>query len=91
MPTIIQQAQDDLCRHPFTAAAAALGVAPPQGVVHSGYDLLVGQTSIGCRHPMIAQIAHFLGDQPIAEAELAPPHLNHACFPRFDRSGRSKS
>ena len=30
------------------------------------------------------------GNQAIAEAELAPPHLNHACFPRFFEAARSR-
>jgi hypothetical protein len=39
---------------------------------------------------MIAQITYFLGDQPIAEAELGTAHLNHAAsslVSRFDLSG----
>src|SRR5262249_16916976 len=35
-----------------------------QGLIYGCYDFRVGQNSVGCRHPMIAQIAHFLGDQP---------------------------
>jgi hypothetical protein len=27
------------------------------------------------------KIAHFLGNQAVAEAELSPPHLNHAASP----------
>jgi hypothetical protein len=85
-----QQAQDYLCRHPFTAAAAAFGMALRQGLVHGRYDFRVGQNSVGCRHPMIAQITYFLRDQPITEAELGTAHLNHAAsslVSRFDLSG----
>jgi hypothetical protein len=36
-------------------------------------------------HPDFTKIAHFLGNQPIAEAELCLAHLNHVAVPRvFD-------
>jgi len=58
---------------------------PRQRLVNCRHDLLVRQHLIGVRHPLFAKIAHFLGDQPIAEAELCSPHLNHAVAPRaFD-------
>ncbi|MCK1541911.1 hypothetical protein IVB12_07980 [Bradyrhizobium sp. 179] len=53
--------------------------------MHRGHDLLVRQHLIGVLHPLFAKITHLLGDQPIAKAELRPPHLNHLAAPRaFD-------
>src|SRR5262245_40205393 len=80
-----QQAQDQLSGHTFATEAAALGVALCQGLVHSGYDLFVGQDAVSGLHPIIAKVAHFLGDQTIAEAELSAAHLNHACLPVSSR------
>jgi hypothetical protein len=47
---------------------------------------------IGVLHPVFAKIADLLSDQPVAEAKLPSPHLNHAAS-SFDtaRSGRSRS
>jgi hypothetical protein len=30
-------------------------------------------------HPILMKIAYFLGDQPIAAAQLCAAHLNHCC------------
>jgi hypothetical protein len=38
---------------------------------------------------VIAQIAHFLGDQPIAEAELRTAHVNHVPSSRASRCPKS--
>jgi hypothetical protein len=38
---------------------------------------------------VIAQITYFLGDQPIAEAELGTAHLNHAASSLVSRCGLS--
>jgi hypothetical protein len=53
-----------------------------QGLVHGDHDVFIGQHLIGRRDPVVAKIAHFLGDQSIAEAELGAAHLNHASSPR---------
>jgi hypothetical protein len=89
-----QQAQHHFGRSARPAAATALGMPFHQCFVHGGYYLLVRQRLIGVCHPAFAQIAHFLSDQSIAEAELRPSHLNHGLLlPRFAAvfSGRSKS
>ena len=39
--------------------------------------MFVRQHLIGVCHPAFAEIAHFLSDQSIAEAELRASHLNH--------------
>jgi len=67
---------------------------PRQSFVHGCDNVLVREHRVGVLHPVFAKIAHFLGDQSVAEAELRPAHLNHGCFLRaFDaaRSGRSRS
>jgi hypothetical protein len=46
-----------------------------QRFVYCRHDLLVRQDLIGVLHPVFPQIAHFIDNQPIAEAELCPPHL----------------
>ena len=89
-----QQAQHHLGRNAQPTAAAALGMALAQGVVHGRHDLLIRQHLIGVPHPVFAQIAHLFGDQSVAEAALGAPHLNHDFFLRdFDAatSGRSSS
>ena len=77
-----QQAQDHLRRYAFAAPAAASGMALPQSLVHSRHDLFVGQHPVGSLHPVLTKIAHFLGDQPVAEAQLGAAHLNHASSSR---------
>jgi hypothetical protein len=72
-----QQAQDNFRRSSQPTAAAALGMPQRQGFVYCRHDLLVRQDLIGVVHPLFPQITHFLGDQPIAEVELCPPHFNH--------------
>jgi hypothetical protein len=48
-------------------------------------DLFVRQHPIRVLHPGFTNITHFRGDQPVAEAELCAPHLNHLDAPRaFD-------
>ena len=75
-----QQAQHHLRRRTQSAAAAALGMALAEGLVHGRYHLLIRQHLIGVPHPVFAQIAHLFGDQAVAEAALCTPHLNHvAC------------
>jgi hypothetical protein len=49
-----------------------------QGLVHGDDDLLIGQHGVGERHPGFAEVAHFLGNEPNAEAELRSSHLNRA-------------
>ena len=82
-----QQAQYHFGRSAKPAAATALGMPFHQRFVHGGDDLLVRQHLIGVRHPDFAEIAHFLSDQSIAEAELRASHLNHGsssrASPRF--------
>ena len=76
-----QQAQDNFGRSPEPAAAAALAMPLRQVFVYCRHDLLVRQNLVGVRHPVFPQIAHFLGDQSVAEAQLCPPHLNHVGAP----------
>ena len=38
----------------------------------------MSRATIGVLHPVFAKIAHFLRNQPVAEAALRPSHLNHA-------------
>ena len=49
-----------------------------QSFVHGAHDLLIHQHPVGVFHPIFAKITQFRGNQPIAETELCPPHLNHA-------------
>jgi hypothetical protein len=44
---------------------------PRQRFVHRSYDLFIRQHPVGMSHPVFAKIAHFLGDQPVAEASCA--------------------
>jgi hypothetical protein len=52
-----------------------------QCLVHGCNDIFIRQHRIGVLHLVLTKIAHFLGDQAVAETELPPPHLNHAAFP----------
>jgi hypothetical protein len=72
-----QQAQNHFGRGALAAAAAALRTPPRQSLEHRRHQLFIGQNLISVRHPVFAQIAHFRGDQAVAEAQLRPPHLNH--------------
>ena len=73
-----QQPQHHLGRCASPAAAAALGMPSRQSLVHRRDNVLVREHRVGVLHPVFTKIAHFLGDQSVAEAELRPPHLNHA-------------
>ena len=88
-----QQTKHHLGRRAQPSAAAALGAPLCQRLVHRSHDFLVSKHSIGVVHPLFAKITHFLGDQPIAKAELRPPHLNHldALVRLRCGSGRSSS
>ena len=77
-----QQAKHHFGRSTRPAAAAALGMPLHQRFVHGSYDLFVRQHLIGVCHPAFAEIAHFLSNQSIAEAELSASHLNHGSSPR---------
>lgn len=65
-----QQAQHHFSRSTRPAAATALGMPLRQRFVHGSYDLFVRQHLIGVCHPAFAEVAHFLSNQSIAEAEL---------------------
>ena len=84
-----QQAQHNLRRHAQPAAAAALRMAPGQRLVHRRDDALVAQHPVGMLHPSFAKVAHLLGNQTVAEAELRSAHLNHAAFPRVCASAQA--
>jgi hypothetical protein len=89
-----QQPQHHVGRRAPTPAAAALRMPFRQCLVHGRNDRFIRQDRIGVLHPVFAKIAHFVRDQPVAKAELGPPHLNHGRFSRvFEpaRSGRSSS
>ena len=73
-----QQPQHHLGRRAASPAATALGMSFRQSLVHRRNNGLIRQHRIGVLHPVFAKIAHLLGNQPVAEAELPPPHLNHA-------------
>ena len=77
-----QQAQHHFGRSARPATAAALGMSLHQRFVHGSHDLFVRQHLIGVCHPAFAEIAHFLSDQSITEAELRASHLNHGSSPR---------
>jgi hypothetical protein len=77
-----QQAQHHLGRRAQPTATATLGMPPRQRFVHRSYDLFIRQHPVGVCHPLFAEIAHFLSDQSIAEAELSASHLNHGSSPR---------
>src|SRR5262245_64116657 len=51
---------------------------PRQSFVHGRNNGFVVQHPVGLLHPVFVKIAHFRGDQSVAEAELCPSHLNHA-------------
>jgi hypothetical protein len=89
-----EQAQDHVGGRAQTAATAALRMSPPQRFVNQSDDGLIVEQPIGVVHPPLAQVLHFVGDQPIAEAALGPPPLNHRRFLReraAASSGRSSS
>ena len=73
-----QQPQYHLGRRTSPAAATALGMPFRQSLVHGRDDVLVREHRVGVLHPIFTKIADLLGDQSVAEAELRPPHLNHA-------------
>ena len=64
-----------------------------QRFVYRRDDRIIRQQLIDVTHPCFAQIAHLLGDQAIAKAELRAAHLDHAAAFRGlrRRSGRRSS
>ena len=75
-----QQAQNHLGRSAAATTAAAVGMTFHQRLVDRCHQRFIRQHRVGMRHPGLAQIADFRGDQAVAEAQLGPPHLNHgAC------------
>ena len=62
-------------------------MALAEGLVHGRCHLLICQHLIGVPHPVFAQIAHLFGDQPVAEAALCTPHLNHVACAGLRRRG----
>jgi hypothetical protein len=89
-----EQAQDHVGRRAQAAAAAAVRMSPSQRSVDQTDDGLIVEQPIGVVHPALAQVLHFVGDQPVAEAALRPPYLDHGCFLRGRAavwSGRSSS
>jgi hypothetical protein len=69
---------EDQQRRATAALTPALGMSLRQGLVHNRDHLFVRKHCIGMRHPILAQIAHFLRDKSVAKTQLLPPHLNHA-------------
>jgi hypothetical protein len=89
-----EQAQDHVGRRAETAAAAAFRMSPPQRLVNQTDDGFIVEQPIGVVHPLLAQILHFVCDQPVAETALQPPPLDHGRFLRDGAavsSGRSSS
>jgi hypothetical protein len=78
-----QQSQHHVGRGTATPPATALRMTFRQCLVHGCDNLLIRQHFVGMCHPVFAKIAHFLGNQAVAETELSPPHLNHAASPAF--------
>jgi hypothetical protein len=50
--------------------------------VHRRHDLRVVENAIDPAHPGFIQVGHLGGDQPVAEAALCPPPLNHGSSSR---------
>src|SRR5438270_2519282 len=77
-----QQPQHHLgrCARPTTTAAP--GMSSRECLVHRTYDLLIRENPISMGHPAFAKIAHFPGDQAVAEAQLRSAHLNHVSSSR---------
>jgi hypothetical protein len=75
-----QQAQYDLRRNPESPARAALAMPLAQSFENSRHQLLIIEKCIGVRHPIFAQLRHFLGNQTLAKAELLATEFNHARF-----------
>src|SRR5262249_9388618 len=75
-----QQPQYHVSRRAPTATTAALRMSFGQSLVHGRNHGLVRQHRIGMLHPVSAEIAHSLSNKSATEAELRPPHLNHAAF-----------
>ena len=73
-----QQSQHHVGRRATATATTALGMSFCQGLVHDRDNLLVRKHRIGVLHPVFTQIAHLLGNQSVAEAELGSTHVNHA-------------
>jgi hypothetical protein len=73
-----QQPQHHVGWRTPSAAATAFGMPFRQRLVHDHDNVLVRQYLIGVLHPVFAKIADLLRDQPVPEAKLPSPHLNHA-------------
>lgn len=72
-----QQPQHHLGRRAQPTTTAALGMSSRQRLVHRTDDLFIRQNPVSMGHPTFAKIAHFPGDQAVAEAQLRSAHLNH--------------
>ena len=56
-----------------------------EAIVYGVLDVIEGKTKsnpVGVFHPTFAKIAHFFGDQAVAEAQLRSAHLNHVSSSR---------
>jgi len=73
-----QQPQHRLGGRAAPPATTALGMPVCQGLVHRRHNGFIREHHIGVLHPAFTKIAHFRGNQPVAEAELRSSHLNHA-------------
>jgi hypothetical protein len=54
-----------------------------QRLAHDRDDPLIGQYFAATGHPVVAKIAHFLGNQGVAKTQARPPHLNQLLPPRL--------
>ena len=57
---------------------ATLGPAPGQRLIDRTKQLLVGEDLIDLAHPVLSQLADFLGDQPLGKVQLSAAGFDHA-------------
>jgi hypothetical protein len=76
-----QQSQHHVGRCTPAPARTALRMSFRQCLVYDRNDGFIRQHRIGVVHPVLAKIAHLLGNKAVAKTELRPPHLNRrACL-----------
>lgn len=72
-----QQANHDIHRGAAPSARAAVCPSARQRFVRSIQQHRIVQHGVDVPHPVFPQLAHFLGDEAVAEVELATAELDH--------------
>ncbi len=72
-----QQPDHDVHRGALAATSAAVGPPRCQSCVGHVQQQRILEHAVDVAHPVFPEIAHLLGDEAVAEAELAPTQLDH--------------